>query len=292
MKKLYENGEVAIFSDKELLNNNGRCLKFTDGSIVDLYDYSITNFGVGEIEILYLPMKPDQDNLIIQRRSLGLIDSISLSGGSVNIYIVWSENNENYIDITGTEKFLKGLRLSESRGHLEVQTPNNGSYIFIGEVWVNGKRQKPDPDPLYGEITIGTKQLNNLQLISKGKGNVYSELPINQLNSKINGSMTLNLREVGQANVSISGSGGVTINSVLGNSLFNISGSGSITIKKGIVDEVSLGVSGSGSINAMVSVKKAYLDLSGSGNIVLDHVKEVSQEKKSGSGIIKVLRRG
>ncbi|MFT8314985.1 MAG: DUF2807 domain-containing protein [Clostridium sp.] len=292
MKKICENDEVAIFSDKEFIKNNGRYIEFSDGSTVDLFDYIITNFGVGEIEIVYLPQKPEQDNLITQRKSIGLVDSISLTGGITNVNIIKSENNENYVNIIGTEEFFKSLYINETRGQLEVQGHVEKNSIVIGEVWINGKRQKPEPDPLYGEITIVISKLNNLKFISNNKSNVYCELPINNLYSDIKGSATINLNEVGKANVNISGSSEVKINSLLENSSFSISGSGDVCINKGIIDEVDLNVSGSGSINAMISVKKAILNLSGSGNIVVENVKEVSKEKKSGSGYIKVLRRG
>lgn len=292
MKKIYQNEEVAIFSDKEFVNNNGRCIEFSDGSTVDLYNYMITNFGVGEIKIVYLPQKPEQDDLITRRNKIGMLDNIMISGGISNVNIINSHDNENYVNIIGTEKFFEYLYINETKGQLEIQGPVENNSIVIGEAWINGKRQKQKPDPFYGEITIAISSLNNLKVTSNGKSNVYCEVAINKFYSNIKGSSTIDLNEVGNADVIISGSGKVKINSLLGNSSFRISGSGKVCINKGIVEKIRLNVSGSGAISAMISVNKALLNLSGSGNIVVENVKKVSKEKRSGSGYIKVLKRG
>jgi len=292
MKKIFENEEIAVYSDKSYLSNDGRFLKFEDGSQMELYDYTITNYGKGEIKLFYLPQQPNQEGLLSKKMLVDSFRSIDYSGGNVNIKIIKNDINDEYITVQGTEAFFEELEIEVNREVLNIYTKPNRDTVIIGEVWVNGKRERPDPDPFYGEIIINKSKILSFRTDSNGKGSIYSEAPISVLETEISGSFSMNLTEVYEANVQISGSGKVSIGTLLNNSEFTISGSGKVSILNGKINKIFASVSGSGDIDAMVSVDEAFLDLSGSGSIVVDHVKKFSQEKKGGSGSIKVLHRG
>lgn len=292
MKKIFENGEIAVYSDKNYLSNEGRYLKFEDGSEIDLYDYTITNYGKGEINLVHLPQKPIQDDLISKRILVNSYKSVYCSGGNVNIKIIKSDVDDEYITVQGTEAFLNSLEIAENLGVLNIYTEPNRDTVVIGEVWINGKRRNLDPDPLYGEIIIKKSKIETLSTDTNGRGSVYSEALIEVLDTKISGSFSMDLIEVEEAEVRISGSGNVKIGTLLNDSEFTISGSGKVSIQNGNMNKIYANVSGSGDIDAMISVNEAYLDLSGSGSIAIDQVMKFSREKKGGSGSIKVLRRG
>ncbi|WP_026894327.1 GIN domain-containing protein [Clostridiisalibacter paucivorans] len=292
MKKVFENGEIAVYSDKNYLSNEGRYLKFEDGSEIDLYDYTITNYGKGEIDLVYLPQQPIQDDLVSKKILVGSYKSIYCSGGNVNIKIIKSDVDDEYITVQGTEAFFNSLEIVENLGALNIYTKPNRDKVVIGEVWINGKRRNPDPDPLYGEIIINKSKIETFTTDTNGKGSVYSEVPIEVLDTKISGSFSMDLIEVEEAEVQISGSGDVKIGTLLNDSEFKISGSGKVIIQNGNINKIFANVSGSGDVGAMISVNEAYLDLTGSGSIVIDQVMKFSREKRGGSGSIKVLRRG
>ncbi|WP_350342378.1 DUF2807 domain-containing protein [Proteinivorax tanatarense] len=292
MRKIFENEEIAAYSDKDYLSKEGRYLKFEDGSEIDLYDYTITNYGKGEIDLVYLPQQPIQDDLVSKKILVGSYKSLYCSGGNVNIKILKSDVDDEYITVQGTEDFFNSLQIVENRGALNIYTKPNRDTVVIGEVWINGKRQKPESDPFYGEIIIYKSNMETFTIDTNGKGSVHSEVPIGVLDTKISGSFSMDLIEVEEAKVRISGSGDVKFGTLLNDSEFNISGSGKVIIQNGKANKIYANVSGSGDIIAMIPVNEAYLDLTGSGNIVIDQVVKFSREKRGGSGYIKVLRRG
>lgn len=291
MKKVFENEEIIVYSDKRYLSNDGRWLKFEDGSQLDLYDYTIINYGNGEINVVYLPQKPNKE-LLSRKMMVDSFKSINYSGGNVNIKIINDDIDNEYIVVRGTEAFFEGLKIEVTQDVLNIYTKPNQDSVIIGEVWIDGKRRKPDPDPLYAEIIISKSIVESLKVNSNGKGNVCSETPIGILQTQISGAFSMKLSEVDEANIHISGSGNVIIAKLLNDSEFTISGSGEVSILNGDINKLFADISGSGSINAMVSANEAYLNLSGSGRIIVNNVKKFSQEKKSGSGGIKILHRG
>lgn len=292
MKKIFENEEIAVYSDKSYLSNDGRYLKFQDGSQMDLYDYTITNYGEGEIQFVYLPVRPNQKDLESKKIIISSLRSINYSGGNVNIKIIKSDIDDDYLTVHGTAEFFEDLEIEENRGALKIYTKSNRDTVIVGEVWINGKRKKPEPDPLFGEIVVYTNNVDILKTDSNGKGSLYSEVPVRLLDSRVSGSFTMDFIEVGEADVQISGSGKVNIGTLLNDSEFAISGSGKVSVQRGALNKIYADVSGSGAIVAIVSVNEAYLSLTGSGSIVIDQVQVFSQEKRGGSGNLKVLRRG
>ena len=62
----------------------------------------------------------------------------------------------------------------------------------------------------------------------------------------------MDLIEVDEADVQISGSGKVNIGALLNESEFTISGSGKVSIQNGNTNKIFAGVSGSGDIDAMI----------------------------------------
>lgn len=229
--------------------------------------------------------------MITKKVTIDYFNSIDFTGNG-NLIISCDDENDKHILIKGTEAFFEYLEIEVWSDTLNLYAKTPQSSVIIGEVWVNGKRRKPDPDPFYGEIVVNKSKIESLRINSSGKGNVFSEVPISVLDTRLTGSVSVELFEVGTADVDISGSGKVKIAKLLDDSEFSISGSGEVIIQNGNLNKIVTSVSGSGDINAMVSVNEAYVNLTGSGSVLIDQVKKFSKEKKSGSGGIKVLRRG
>jgi hypothetical protein len=135
-------------------------------------------------------------------------------------------------------------------------------------------------------------RVDNYFVTGNGTGEIYSELPLQTLRTEIKGSSSLDLIQVSQADIKITGSGSVSIENLCGNLSGTISGSGNITILDGNAEEVDVSVSGSGDLVAGITAKIARLSLSGSGTIIVAHVLDESIEQKTGSGILKIIKKG
>lgn len=292
MKSIYQNEELKVFSEKEVENIEDNSILFKDGSKVDLLECSIVNYGKGDIKIEYLPLKPkieDMESKVIQ---FNISDTIILAGDISYFEII--EHNKPFIEINsmGTYNFMSETYISQENNVLEIQTPKNNNNIIIGDVWVNGKRMRQEPNPKYGELIIKTPKCENLLIRSSGEGYGVVNIPLSLLEAKISGSTQLKCTSIKNLKVSISGSGEVLTDELTDSCNINISGSGKVMINQGELDKIRLSVSGSGSISANVIVDLAEMFVNGSGSIHLKHVKQASFEKCSGSGEIIVSNRG
>ena len=88
MKRIFENHEIVVLSNKEFALNRGSLITFTDGSFVDVDTRVVTNKGAGEIVIRDLPMWPSMEDIIKEQRILKHIKHLSVGGGMNNIVIL------------------------------------------------------------------------------------------------------------------------------------------------------------------------------------------------------------
>ena len=134
--------------------------------------------------------------------------------------------------------------------------------------------------------------MESLYVNGTGTGDIYSQVPINELQAKIKGSTSLDLIYAETVNAEISESGNISVDHLSVVLYGRVSGSGNINILNGEVDTVDVAISGSGSLLVGATVKKASLILSGSGEMLVAHILDEYIEQKTGSGFIKVLQKG
>ncbi len=294
MDKIYENREVIILSDKSVASDNGRILTFTDGSSVDVVSRRIVDKGAGDIVIKDLPLWPPMAEILQDQRAYDGIAHLVVSGDMNNIVIVPNESESCMISLGGSDKFVRNVSIRQQGDQLYIETPRSESNVHInmGSIWVNGKRLPPKFDEDFGYIEIKCNILESLYVNSTGTGDIYSQVPIGELQAKIKGSTSIDTMQAENINVEISGSGKIRIDQLKGNLRGRISGSGSIDILNGEIDDLDVTVSGSGSLLVGATVRTASLILSGSGEMLIAHIVEEYVEQKTGSGFIKVLRKG
>lgn len=119
-------------------------------------------------------------------------------------------------------------------------------------------------------VVVHSPQMNNLHV--SGSGDIHSQTSIT----------------TGSMNVSVSGSGNITIPSLSAQTLkTKISGSGDINIQGGSLEDEDIHISGSGNINILDVVSNTSdISISGSGDIML-HVLQDMDVSISGSGSVK-----
>lgn len=294
MKKIFEDQEIMVLSNKEVAESNGYILTFVDGSSVNVGTRTITNKGPGEIIIKNLPMWPPIVDILKERRTFDSIENLNISGDMSNIIILPNEGNECLVSIGGADEFIQNTSIYQRGTELYIETPENKSNIHIntGSIWVNGKRLPPRLEDDFGYIEIKCSSLYNLYVNGSGSGQIFSQVPIKSLKAKIKGSTSIDAVLLENAELNISGSGSLTVDELNGHLYGRVSGSGSIDVLTGVIDNVDVAISGSGDLIIGALVKTATLSHSGSGDMVIVHVLDEYTVQGTGSGSIRVLKTG
>ncbi len=294
MKKVFANKEVMILSDKSVVSNERGFFTFEDGSFVDVSSRKIVNKGVGEIVIKDLPLWPEMVNILRDQQMFDGVRHLIISGDMNNIVMIPNDAPNCTVSLGGAGEFVQKVSIYQQGDLLYIETPRRESnvHINIGSVWVNGKRVPPKLEEDFGYIEIKCNGFKSLQVNGRGTGNIYSQVPICELRAKIKGSTSIDAVQIENVDVEISGSGNITVDQLNGSLYGRISGSGSIDILNGQVNSIDVAISGSGSLVAGVEAKNASLSLSGSGAIMVAHVLNEYIEQKTGSGLIKVCKKG
>jgi len=294
MNRVFENQEIMILSNKELVENNGYILTFSDGSSVDAIRRTVINRGPGEIIIRDLPLWPPMSDILKKQMIFNTINHLTISGDMNNVIILPNEGTESLVSIGGAEDFIQNSSVYQQGDELHIETPKNkrNIHISMGSVWVNGKRLPPRLEEDFGYIEIRCNSLYSLYVNGSGSGDIFSQVPIKDLKAKIKGSTSINAIQLENVELDISGSGSLVADELNGYLYGRISGSGSIDILTGIIENIDVKISGSGDLVVGALVKTAKLSLSGSGDMMIAHVVNEYTEQKTGSGSIRVLKKG
>ncbi|GEM_PF-3579110 len=294
MNRIFQDQEIIILSNKQIAENNGYIITFTDGSYVDIGTRTITNKGSGEIIIRDLPMWPPMVDILKEQKIFNSIKHLSVSGDMNNIIILPNDGDECFISMGGANDFVQNSSFYQQGDELHIETPESKSNVHInmGSIWVNGKRLPPRLDDDFGYIEIRCNSLYSLYVNGSGSGEIFSQVPIRNLKAKIKGSTSIDAIQLENAELNISGSGSLVTVELNGNLYGRISGSGSIDILTGDIDHADVAISGSGDLTLGALVKTAALSHSGSGNMMIAHVLNEYTAQGSGSGTVRVLKTG
>ncbi|MDD4415088.1 MAG: DUF2807 domain-containing protein, partial [Oscillospiraceae bacterium] len=294
MIKVFENQEMMVLSNKEFIENDGYVLIFGDGSSVDVPTRTVVNKGLGEIVIKDLPLWPQMTEVLKEQMTFEAIQTLNISGDMNNVIILPNEGSECFVSIGGTDDFAQNTSVYQQGNELHIETPKNNSniHVNIGSVWINGKRLPPQLEENFGYIEIKCNSLHNIYVNGSGSGEIYSQVPLEYLKVKIQGSTSIDAIKLEKAELNISGSGSLSADELNGYLFGRISGSGSIDILSGLIENVDVAISGSGNLVIGATIKTANLSLSGSGDMMIAHVMNEYTEQKTGSGFIRVLKKG
>lgn len=294
MKKIFEDQEIMILSNKEVAANNGYILTFVDGSSVNVGTRTITNKGSGEIIIKNLPMWPPMVDILKEQKAFDSIKYLNIGGDMSNIIILPNEGSECLVSIGGADEFIQNSSIYQRGNELYIETPESKSNIHIntGSIWVNGKRLPPRLEDGFGYIEIRCGSLYSLCVNGSGSGQIFSQVPIRSLKAKIKGATSIDAVLLENAELNISGSGSLVVDELNGRLYGRVSGSGSIDVLTGVIDNVDVAISGSGNLTIGALVKTAMLSHSGSGDMMISHVLDEYTAQGTGSGSIRVLKTG
>ena len=293
MKKIYEDQEVVVISDKQP-TSEGPFFTFSDGSSLNVNTREVINKGSGEIIIRERPMWPLMNDIIKEQRRFRPIKNIHIEGGMNNVVILPSDDTGCQVSIGGANVFVQECDISECGDTLYINTPKNEKRMYIsnGSVWIDGRREPPKLDDDFGYIEVRCGHLQNLNVDAWGVGNIIVDVHVGTLSARINGGSTIDAMHVVDASVDISGSGNIAVTEMYGDLYGRVSGSGNIDILNGYVTHADVHMSGSGNLIVGALIQTADLSHSGSGNMLLAHVLEAYTARKCGSGMVRIVKSG
>lgn len=286
MKEVHHFQDVILLSDKDVESIEGSIVKFKDGSAADLDQMAFINKGEGEIKFEY--SIEEIEGATTKAYELEKSEEIILTGG--NLFFEIQPSDKALLEVIGTDTFHSTTKIYETNYGIRIDTIRNSNSVFMGDMYVNGKRIKGDP--IEGKLIIKVPNSISVHIQNHGAGKGSINVPIDEITTDIHGSLDVTCGTVANSNIEIHGSGDVHISEITESFVGEIHGSGDIKIDSGEIDEIKIAIHGSGTVNADIKVKKAELTRYGSGDIFVKQVTEESFEVHGGTGTIKVGLRG
>jgi len=303
---------VEVFSDKEVKRISGPLVMFWDGSWCDVETGETENKGQGFIKIGASSNRKSEE--------ITVKGPFTFSAGTLEIRDVMAnvkiEPGLSVIEITieGPKDLVEKIEVREDgdtaiiegkkTGGMIVKSGNSithignvhGAVIGRGGIFVGGNiTVETDDDVVFinnknslPKITVIVPEGTEIDIsdISGGIteiGNTYGPVRIHQ-----GGASSINIGEITNLSLRLSGAGSVHVASVKGNVRTVISGSGKAKIDSGSINDLEAEISGAGRITIGGTAKNADLSVSGVGSISVKEVVNRPQRHKSGVGSISV----
>lgn len=320
---IFSHKNRACYSSKTLekIDTEKHIAYFTDGSIADCENRSVTNLGTGEIRF-FDAEAPDEvydSGKTAFCREFGDFSSITANLSAIgSLTVKRVESGRGRIEAYGSSRFitrieseLSGdtLHLSFSKTDRDDQSRSRKNEIVIYvpserisvcKLTVSGTHKvKIEPDCGILDVSISgcgditAANCNIMECKINGCGSVDIGTVAFSTNISINGSGEVKAASLCSPSMKISGSGTVEAREIKGGEMsVSVSGSGNIECG-GEIDMLKLKMNGSGRLEcANLTVGEANITTSGSSEITIGRIKRASYEKLSKNTVLSVLARG
>lgn len=311
-------GDLALYSDKEVLSAEDGIVHFADGSEANFYTNTVINMGRGEIRFIQTEHVYDENAQKVCSEESSFTDirsSVISIGTNCNVKLLKGEDGETNVKAKGTTDFMKNLRISADGDTLFIESKNNGNNMSAGENTLTvhfgfeqGKLLKMningggvisvEPDFKTGELFINgsgdieAEKIDSCSLRINGSGDIQLKAVEKDFDAKINGSGDVTCDLAANASIKIFGSGDVSIGKCSGSLSACIAGNGDVKAS-GEVEKLYVQISGSGDLDAeKLSADEAEIKLSGQSEVTVGRIVGKSVERIGKGCELKVLRRG
>lgn len=225
--------------------------------------------GGAKISISYRNDDGDNGEEASKHGELEAFDSVDMElHGACDVDIIQSDAFE--YEASGSENFLKSLKIVSENGTLKVVTEKYNSFGVFNEnnelkiytALDSGKRLNARMFGS-GDVEIG-HHFEDATINIHGSGDIKGE-SFGNINATVSGSGDIDFATANTADIKVSGSGDVNIGVINKSINASISGSGDIDIDK--ANDATIGLSGSG--DASIGEISGYLvaSMSGSGDV-------------------------
>ena len=319
---------IRVYSDKELQNVSNTRLEFSDGSWCDVRTRQVVNKGRGSISI---GATPEGESASSETKTWGperySASALQIDGIVADVTIEPTDGDEIIVEMTGPEKDIDNIRVSEQSGMIVIGGSSSGrsrsrnvsiSNISIcnGNISIGGrgsqviirdsspsenttkvvvkvpKRTRLILDHIFGNVRVGDTE-GNLELNLREIWNAQIG-HVNDARLRIRGTGSVIVARVNSnLNAKVSGAGDIRVTEVHADTAeLRVSGTGGILLNSGAIDEMEARVSGVGNVYFGGCARKANLRVSGIGSIHVEQVIERPRKRVSGIGSINIRKVG
>lgn len=324
LNKVLSFGDLACYSDLEVLECSDVLVTFKDGSSANLANGELNFRGSGNIELIRADVLRKEEQVELNEETQSAkIDSVQSKIYSDNslaeldgIDTLRIENN-GFLDFRVNTHAKKQVSwsaddLAAIDDDLEIYSEGNtlvfayrprifgGFFNMFGNSGgncFNINLPEKQFKHLECEIRGSSDLILNMDFESSeielcGSGDVKAQ-DLGACRITINGSGDLETVAAGPLDIHINGSGDLDIEQVSQALAVKINGSGDVDIAQGFVDELTLQINGSGDFDAAgLSTQNADISMQGVGDAVIGQIRGESRERVGRISNLKVLKRG
>jgi hypothetical protein len=294
---------VNVYSDKAMTGINNTEVTFSDGSWADVATGEVVNNGTGYINI-GAPASAGISKKTTygpERFTAQTLDIININA-DVEVSVI--DGDQMTVTIEGPESEINNIGVNQSGSTLAIQGKGSQSGVRGTNVVINGSSSISIGG---GSISIGSGGVNISTGGNENATKLFVGVPKSSavrvvgvqgkavigdtegpLHASVLGSEDIRAGKVGDATLSVQGSGDINVSAVNGNLSMNVQGSGDIRVKNGSVNQLSVNVMGSGDARFDGEATNANLSVMGSGDVDVESVKNKPFTNVKGGGDINV----
>ena len=305
----------SVYSDKHMTRINNTRVEFDDGSWCDIGTGRVHNAGRGYISIGGSDSSSDSAK-ISDGPHKATASSLELRTVEADVAVEVYEGREIEYTITGPSNKLKEIQSNVRGSALIIE--GDGHHRSGGHVSVSSGGRGMSISTIGGGIVVGggvsifgsggasifggggaSSDIKIVVKVPKGtpvtSDRVSGIVNVGDIEADFTASVQSSDVKAGRVKntqLSIQGSGDITVKHVDGSAVTQVQGSGDIEIRDGQMASLAATIQGSGDITVRGTAQSASLIVMGSGDIRVDHVMQEPSRSKMGSGSIKVRRIG
>lgn len=293
-----------VYSDKRMTGVVNTKVTFDDGSWCDVASGAVVNKGAGYINIGAPAVAGDTEKTTYGPKTFSS-QVLDISNVNADVEVSVIDGDQMTVTIDGPKSEVNGIDVNQSGSTLAIQGKTDKSGIRGANVVisVSGSISIGGGD----NISIGRRGVN----ISTGGGENKTKLFVGvpkgsavrvggvqgktvigdtegPLHASVLGGEDIRAGKVGDATLSVQGSGDINVGAVNGNLSMSVQGSGDIRVKNGSVNQLSANVMGSGDARFDGEAVDANLSVMGSGDIDVKFVKNKPIMNVIGHGDINI----
>lgn len=292
-----------VYSDKRMTGVVNKKVTFDDGSWCDVATGEVVNKGAGYINVCAPAAAGDTDKTTYGPEMFST-QTLDISNVNADVEVSVIDGDQMTVTVEGPKSEVNDIDVNQSGSTLAIQGKGGKSGIRGSNVVISGSSSISIGG---GNISIGRGGIN----ISTGGGENETKLTVGvpkgsavrvggvqgktvigdtegPLHASVLGGEDIKAGKVGDATLSVQGSGDINVSAVNGNLSMNVQGSGDIRVKNGSVNQLSANVMGSGDARFDGEAVDANLSVMGSGDIDVEFVKNKPVTNVMGHGDINV----
>jgi hypothetical protein len=290
-----------VYSNKRMASVVNTKVTFGDGSWCDVATGEVVNKGTGYINIGAPASAGDTEKTTYGPDTFSA-QVLDMSNINADVEVSVINGDQMTVTIKGPRSEINGIDVNQNGNTLAIQGKGGKSGIRGANVVISGSSSISIGGGNIGRGGVnistggGENETNLLVGVPKCSavrvGGIQGKTVIGDtegpLHASVLGGEDIRAGKVGDATLSVQGSGDINVGTVTGNLSMSVQGSGDIRVKNGSVNQLAAKVMGSGDASFDGEAVDANLSVMGSGDIDVEFVKNQPVTNVIGHGDINV----